>query len=85
MNKVVDPEVGIPITDMELVDDINIDKGHVTVTFHFTTPMCPPVFAFKIAMDIKNLVSALDGVEKVTVTIKNHVMADKINTEVNKA
>lgn len=84
LNKVVDPEVGIPITDMELVDEIKIENGNISVTFHFTTPVCPPVFALKIANDIKELVSKLDGVNNVKVFIKDHVLAEKINAQVNK-
>lgn len=83
LNKVVDPEVGIPITDMELVDEIKIENGNVSVTFHFTTPVCPPVFALKIANDIKDLVSRLEGVKGVKVFIKDHVLAEKINAQVN--
>lgn len=84
LNKVVDPEVNIPITDMELVDEITIEKsGDVSVTFHFTTPYCPPVFAYKIALDIKHLVEKLDGVKSVKVFLKDHYLAEKINGELN--
>lgn len=84
LNKVVDPEVNVPITDMELVDEIKIEDGTVTVTFHFTTPYCPPVFAYKIGLDIKNYVSKLDGVKKVKVFIRDYYLAEKINAELNK-
>ena len=86
LNKVVDPEVNVPITDMELVDDIVIEKsGDVSITFHFTTPYCPPVFAYKIALDIKTLVSKVEGVESVKVFVKDHFLAEKINNEINKS
>lgn len=85
LNKVTDPEIGIPITDMELVDEIKIDDGNVTVTFHFTTPSCPPVFAFKIALDIRNCVSKLSGVKAVKVLLKDHMLAEQINGEINKS
>lgn len=85
LNKVVDPEVNVPITDMELVDDITIEKsGDVSVTFHFTTPYCPPVFAYKIALDIKNLVAKIDGVKNVRVFLKDHYLSEKINGELNR-
>lgn len=84
LNKVVDPEVNVPITDMELVDEITIEKGgDVSITFHFTTPYCPPVFAYKIALDIKNLVSKVDGVKNVKVFLKDHFLSEKINHELN--
>ena len=85
LNKVVDPEVNIPITDMELVDDIKIEgDGTVTVTFHFTTPYCPPVFAYKIGLDIKSYVGKLEGVKRVKVLIKDYYLAERINEELNK-
>ncbi len=85
LNKVVDPEINVPITDMELVDEIDIGKdGNVSITFHFTTPLCPPMFAYKIALDIRHYVSQLPGVRKVNVYIKDHFLAQKINDEINK-
>lgn len=85
LNKVVDPEINVPITEMELVDEIKIEKGgKVSITFHFTTPLCPPMFAYKIALDIRHYVSKLDGVKKVSVYIKDHFLAQKINEEINK-
>lgn len=85
LNKVVDPEVNVPITDMELVDEIKIEEsGEVSITFHFTTPYCPPVFAYKIALDIRHYVSQLEGVKKVNIFLKDHYLAEKINAEVNK-
>jgi metal-sulfur cluster biosynthetic enzyme len=85
LNNVVDPEINVPITDMELVDDITIEKdGTVSVTFHFTTPYCPPVFAYKIALDIRSNISSLEGVKRVKVFLKDHFLADKINEEINK-
>lgn len=84
LSKVVDPEVGVPITEMNLVDkmDINPD-GSVLVEFHLTAPFCPPMFALKIAQDIKENLSKVEGVKGVTVTMKDHYMAEYINKVVN--
>ena len=84
LNKVVDPEINIPITDMELVDEIDINSGIVTIKFHFSTPTCPPIFAYKIGIDIKKSVGEIEGVKKVKVNIKDHYLSDKINEELNK-
>ena len=82
----VDPEVGVPITEMDLVDDITIGAdGVVSVGFHLTAPFCPPMFALEIAQDIKKRISALDGVKEVKVTMSGHFMADEINRRVNTA
>ncbi len=82
--QVVDPEVGVPITEMDLVDDITIaPDGIVSIGFHLTAPFCPPMFALEIAQDIKKRVSALDGVKDVKITMTGHFMAEEINRRVN--
>jgi ATP-binding protein involved in chromosome partitioning len=83
--QVVDPEVGVPITEMDLVDDIGIDEatGIVTVGFHLTAPFCPPMFALEIAQDIKRRLLTLDGVKEVKVSMTGHFMAEEINRRVN--
>lgn len=82
--QVVDPEVGVPITEMDLVDDITITPdGIVSVGFHITAPFCPPMFALEIAQDIKRRVSALDGVKEVKISMTGHFMAEEINRRVN--
>src|SRR5579883_906776 len=83
--QVVDPEVGVPITEMDLVDEIGINEetGVVSVGFHLTAPFCPPMFALEIAQDIKRRVSALEGVKEVKVSMTGHFMAEEINRRVN--
>jgi ATP-binding protein involved in chromosome partitioning len=82
--KVVDPEIGMPITEMNLIDEIDInEKSEVTVKYHLTMPFCPPVFALAIGQDIKKRVSSLEGVTKVTAILSNHQMADEINKRIN--
>ncbi len=85
LSQVVDPEVGVPITEMDLVDDIGINEetGTVSVGFHLTAPFCPPMFALEIAQDIKRRVSALEGVKEVKVSMTGHFMAEEINRRVN--
>lgn len=84
--QVVDPEVGVPITEMDLVDDITISPdGIVSVGFHLTAPFCPPMFALEIAQDIKRRVSSLEGVKEVKVSMTGHFMAEEINRRVNNA
>jgi metal-sulfur cluster biosynthetic enzyme len=79
---VIDPEIGIPITEMNLVDGIEIKDGEVTVNYHLTMPFCPPVFALSIGQDIKKRISDMKGVTKVTVILSNHQMADEINQKI---
>ncbi len=46
LEKVVDPEIGLPITEMHLVDEITIkEDGEIFIKYHLTAPFCPPIFA----------------------------------------
>lgn len=84
LEKVLDPEIGIPITSMKLIDKIVITGDKVLVEFHLTMPWCPGVFAMQIAKDIKKVVSEIEGVKSVQVNLKNHYMDEQINKEVNR-
>jgi ATP-binding protein involved in chromosome partitioning len=84
LEKVVDPEIGLPITEMHLVDEITInDDGELFIKYHLTAPFCPPIFAEDIGMNIRQLTSKLDGVRKVTVLLHGHALANEINRRVN--
>jgi len=84
LEKVVDPEIGLPITEMHLVDEINIQEdGEIVIKYHLTAPFCPPIFAEDIGMNIRTLTSKLDGVKKVTVVLHGHALAKEINERVN--
>ena len=81
--KVIDPEIGIPITEMKLIDNIEINDNEVTIEYHLTMPFCPPVFALAIGQDIKRRVSAINDVTKVTTVLSGHQMVEDINKKVN--
>ena len=84
LEKVVDPEIGLPITEMHLVDEISIkDHGEIFIKYHLTAPFCPPIFAEDIGVNIRTLTSKLDGVKKVIVILHGHALANEINQRVN--
>ena len=84
MSKIIDPELGRPITDLKLIDKTVIDGGSVELEFHLTAPFCPPVFALKIAADIKAGLLSVPGVKAAKVTLRGHYLADAVNKQVNK-
>ncbi|MDQ3719159.1 MAG: iron-sulfur cluster assembly protein [Thermoproteota archaeon] len=83
LTKIVDPEIGVSIMELELVDKVDIDSGKVKVDLHLTSPFCPAVFGFKIAQDVRDNIYKLPGVDGVNVNVSNHFMADAINKQVN--
>lgn len=67
LETVQDPEIHRPITDLGMVDSVNIDGSTVTVGILLTTSGCP--LRNTITNDVKNAVGAIKGVENVEVTM----------------
>lgn len=84
LSKVIDPEIGVPIVEMNLIDKLDIQNGNVDIQYHATTPYCPPIFALKISQDMKNSVEQVKGVKNVKVVVSGHYLADAVNRQVNK-
>ena len=84
MSKIMDPELGKPITDLKLIDRLTIEGGAVDLEFHLTAPFCPPVFALKIASDIKAGLMSVPGVTEAKVTLRGHYLAEAVNKQVNR-
>jgi len=84
VSKIVDPEIGMPIVEMNLIDKLDIKDGNVDVEYHATTQYCPPVFALKISQDLKDNIMQVKGVKGVNVIVTGHYFADAINRQVNK-
>jgi metal-sulfur cluster biosynthetic enzyme len=85
LTKIVDPEIGVSIMELELVDKVDINTGKVNIDLHLTSPFCPAVFGFKIAQDIRDNVYKLQGIQDVRINVSNHFMADAINKQVNES
>ncbi len=83
LTKVVDPEIGVSIMELELIDKVDIQMGRVNIDLHLTSPFCPAVFGFKIAQDVRDNIYRLQGIDDVKVNVSNHFMADAINKQVN--
>jgi metal-sulfur cluster biosynthetic enzyme len=84
MSKIMDPELGRSITDLKLIDKMTVAGNAAEVEFHLTAPFCPPVFALKIASDIKAGLLSVPGVKEAKVTLRGHYLADAVNKQVNK-
>src|ERR671914_3083957 len=85
LSKIVDPEIGVSIMELELIDKVDIEEKDVNVDLHLTSPFCPAVFGFKIAQDVRDNIYRLPAVDGVNVNVSNHFMADAINKQVNES
>ena len=83
LKTIMDPHTGKSMYDMNLISNLQIRGGEVTLTFEPSSPYCP--IGIQLAQAIKTGVESVEGVLKAKVTVKGHVMADKINEELCKA
>ena len=83
MAKVIDPELGRSVVELKLIDRMEAREGLVEVDFHLTAPFCPPMFALKIASDIRAAALRVPGVAGAKVTLRGHYLAEAVNKQVN--
>src|SRR5437763_8582706 len=63
LGRVIDPELRRPVTELDMVRDIRIDGGDVTVTIALTVAGCPLRASFQDQVHAE--VGTLPGVESV--------------------
>lgn len=83
LEKVIDPETGMSVVEMGCIKSIREEAGEVTIEFTPTSPFCP--IAFYLASSIKEVAEKIEGVKKVRVFSRGHVMDEQINEYVNKS
>ncbi len=81
---VPDPEIRMTLGELGMIDEVEVgDGGSVIVRYHLTSPLCPSPFAITIGKEVRRRVQLVDGVEKCTVEIRDHFIADDIAARVN--
>ncbi|HEU4979155.1 MAG TPA: metal-sulfur cluster assembly factor [Solirubrobacteraceae bacterium] len=63
LTNVIDPELGLDFVELGLIYGVEVDGGHVHVTFTLTSPGCP--IGPQVSEQIEEFVGELDGVESV--------------------
>ncbi len=74
-----DPELDEPVTDLGFVAEIRVEGGEVSVRLRLPTYFCAPNFAYLMVADAYDAVSAVPGVERLTVRLDDHFAAEEIN------
>jgi metal-sulfur cluster biosynthetic enzyme len=86
LSYVIDPEVGVSIMDLNLVQKLELqDDGTVNVEVRMTTPACPAMLAYQLSMDVIDAIKKVENVKKVNFKLLDHYMADAINDSVKEA
>lgn len=67
LSEVIDPEIGLRITDLGFVYGAEIKNGVAVITITLTTPACP--IANYIANDIREKVEELEFVKDVRIEL----------------
>lgn len=67
LGTVIDPEIGIPITELGLVYTVEVSERAARVVMTTTTPVCP-LGAF-IQRQVERGVMGIDGIDRVEVEI----------------
>ena len=83
LQEVLDPELDQPITELGFVARLQVSgTGEVAVDLRLPTYFCAPNFAYLMAADAREAVSAVPGVRQVRVRLLNHFASEEINAGV---
>ena len=83
LDRVEDPELARSIVELDYVDTIEIDGGHVLVRFTLPTAWCSPAFAWMMATDARDEVEGLDWVREARIELNDHMHDEEITSGVN--
>jgi metal-sulfur cluster biosynthetic enzyme len=79
LREVMDPETGINIVDMGLIEEVTVKEDSAKIVFRPTSSFCP--IAFYLAQQVKS--AAESAVKHAEVCVRGHMMEDQINKTVN--
>ncbi|MBE0685387.1 MAG: DUF59 domain-containing protein [Anaerolineaceae bacterium] len=78
LTEVIDPETGVDVVKMRLIQDIHIDEvGKITYVFRPSSPLCP--IAVPLALAIIDAIKEVPGISEQAITVKDYVQADQLN------
>lgn len=76
---VVDPETGVDVVRMRLIEGLQVDGeiGRVSYRFRPSSPLCP--LAVHLALSIRGAVAAAPGVTEQEIEVVGYVGAEELN------
>ena len=82
--EVIDPETGVDVLRMRLVQDLTVDEATGTVSYCFrpSSPLCP--LAHSLAVDIKHTIAKVDGVARQRIKVEGYVKAEELTDIINR-
>jgi metal-sulfur cluster biosynthetic enzyme len=79
LGQVIDPETGVDVMRMRLIEDLEVDgeTGRVRYKFRPSSPLCP--LAVHLALGIRDAVAGVPGVTEQQIEVVGYVGADELN------
>jgi metal-sulfur cluster biosynthetic enzyme len=79
LQQVIDPETGVDVIRMRLIEDLEVDgeTGRVCYRFRPSSPLCP--LAVHLTLEIRRAVAEVPGVTEQEIKVVGYVGADKLN------
>jgi metal-sulfur cluster biosynthetic enzyme len=79
LGQVIDPETGVDVVRMRLIEDLHVDSetGRVRYRFRPSSPLCP--LAVTLVLNIRDAVARVPGVTEQEVKVVGYVGADELN------
>jgi metal-sulfur cluster biosynthetic enzyme len=79
---VIDPETGVDVIRMRLIEDLTVDEtGQVSYTFRPSSALCP--IAVYLVVNIKSAVAEVPGVDQQRIKVINYVQAEELTELIN--
>jgi metal-sulfur cluster biosynthetic enzyme len=77
LQKVIDPETGVDVVRMRLIEDLVVDDtGRVSCKFRPSSPFCP--LAVPLSQSIHDAIAGTGGVTDVSVEIVGLALSDEL-------
>jgi metal-sulfur cluster biosynthetic enzyme len=78
LSTVIDPETGVDVVRMRLIEDLAVDEGGVVrYKFRPSSPLCP--LAVPLALSIRKAVGQVEGVTGQEIEVVGYVGAAELN------
>jgi len=78
LSKVIDPETGVDVIRMKLVQNMTIDESNkVFYEFRPSSPLCP--IAVPLVLDIIHAIREIHEISGQGVTVVDYIQADELN------
>jgi metal-sulfur cluster biosynthetic enzyme len=79
LSQVIDPETGVDVIRMHLIEDLEVDgaRGRVRYKFRPSSPLCP--LAVHLSLDIRRAVAEVPGVTGQEIEVVGYVGAEELN------